>query len=115
MEEGYTIFERIVKVCMRERFLNSPQQEEAAAKILVSESTGIATKLVSPFWPEVRLRNYQVCTEILKKDSIDDAKDIVNDEYFYLGMRPKDYGRRYFRLYLRRMTPFLDSIGVRHE
>jgi hypothetical protein len=119
-----TIFERIVKARLKEKFANSEDQHERAAKDLVANTVNLATLVVSPFWKEVKKRNNSLALMILKAKSIQEAVEIHKDEFHYVNgggrmadirvaytPRRIDFGRTYFRVYRRKLIPYLQSIG----
>jgi len=102
-----TVFERIVKVCLRDRFLNSMEQDELATRVLLAETTDFATKLHSFFNSELKERNYQLAHRILYERTIGRAVQMQCVEY------SKGNGAKDYTIDINKLEPFLEKIGVR--
>jgi len=122
--QAETIFERIVKVRLKEMFANSEDQQKRAVKDLIDSTVNLATFVVSPFCKEIQKRNSSLALMILKAKSLKEAVEMHKDEYTYVNgggrmvdirvayvPRRIELGRTYFRVYRRKLIPYLQSIG----
>ena len=75
-----TIFERIVKVCLKEPFINSNEQDDLATRVLLAASTNAKTRFVSWFDSEIRERNYKLAHRIIYEQNIENALHVYNAE-----------------------------------